>query len=146
MIKHIYGYQLCRIAVLGSMIFGLAACASQSETSYNKGLGADTKVVRGVNQTYCDATAIGNGSNPKVGKKEDMTNLSVSCSDNKKVSFDDLRAPLPSPHFCQTTIGKLRKKNKSVVIVSDPVPTNRYHCLLSRITPNQFVAGSKYWP
>lgn len=105
---------------------------------------ASTKIVRGANGGTCEATAIGNGNNPSVGVNEDLTNLSVSCSDQKGVSWSQLRAPLPNAHACVATLGDLRKRNKYVTIVGDPTDDNPYHCLLEDITPKQFVAGSNY--
>ncbi|WP_269530904.1 hypothetical protein [Chitinimonas sp. BJYL2] len=104
-----------------------------------------TKIVRGYNGgSPCAAATVGAGSMPSAGPKEDMSNLSVSCSDDKKVTWAQLREPLPNNHACVTTLDDLRKQNKYVTIVKDKTPDNAYHCVLSNITPTQFVNAAKH--
>lgn len=101
-------------------------------------------VVRGTNQPgNCVAQNVGNGNSPRVGVNELLTDLSVSCGDPAKVTIAQLKAPLPNAHACKSDLVKLRKKNKAVKLVKDPTGDNPYHCLLSDITPNEFVAGSQ---
>lgn len=106
-----------------------------------------TRIVRGYNGAApCNPTVIGQGSLPKAGVKEDMSNPSVSCSDDKHDDWKALRKPLPNPHACVTTLGDLRKWRREVTLVRDPTDTNPHHCVLSTITPKQFVSGSRYRP
>ena len=103
-----------------------------------------TKIVRGSNAVPCNAQAIGQGNSPPVRAAEDLTNLSVSCSDNKNVSYNELRNYLPHPHACGSTLDNLRKARRTVTIVSDPTNTNPYHCILSDITPEEFIRSIKW--
>lgn len=137
--------RLVKFSFVSLTIIVPTACAAPTSSGNDSVNHAWTKVVRGVNQTACIPANIGNGNDPSVGPKEDLTNLSVSCSADKKVTFQQLRAPLQNNHACRTTIGALRKQNRYVAIVADPIDGNPYHCLLSDITPNQFVQGAKYW-
>jgi len=61
------------------------------------------------------------------------------------VTDKDLKAPLrlPGRVFCVTTLKKLRKQRKEVTVVADETNDNPYHCLLSNITPKQFVAAAR---
>lgn len=102
------------------------------------------RIVRGVNGTFCDASAIGNGNDPNVGPKEDLTNLSVSCSKNKTDTVKDLRQFLPNAHACYSTLKDLRNARKDVTVVRDPETGNPFHCLLGTITPNQFISRSRF--
>ena len=102
------------------------------------------RVVRGVNGAYCDAAAIGSGNDPKVGVKDDLTNLSISCSENQTDTVKELRAFLPNAHICYSTLETLRKARREVTVVRDPKADNPFHCLLGTITPNQFVSRSRY--
>ena len=108
-----------------------------------------SKIVRAVNQqpsgNSCLPTVIGTGNDPAVGPSDDLTNLSVSCSDNEAVTFKQLEAPLAGPNrvYCVTTLSKLRQKRSEVTVVRDPTPQNQYHCLLATITPKQFVAATR---
>lgn len=105
------------------------------------------KIVRGFTPLApCTAQSIGAGSSPAAGPNEDMSNLSVSCSADKRVTWKQLRQPLPNPHACITTLGDLRKQRREVTVVKDPTPDNPYHCVLSTITPREFVSGSRYQP
>ncbi|QDH69079.1 hypothetical protein [Marilutibacter alkalisoli] len=105
------------------------------------------KIVRGYNGgPPCDPQTIGDGSAPKAGPDEDMSNLSVSCSADRNVGWTQLRANLPNPHACVATLGDLRKQRREVTIVRDPTDDNPHHCVLSTITPRQFVRGSRYQP
>ncbi len=99
-----------------------------------------TKIVRGANNCPLTAQSIGDGNNPKVGPNEPLTDLSVNASDDKKVSYTQLAANLPNPHYGFTTLGDLRKANKHILIVRDPLPGNPYHCLISVITPKQYAS------
>ena len=105
------------------------------------------RIVRGYNGgAPCDPTIIGAGSAPKAGPNEDMSNLSVSCSADGSVSWTRLREDLPNAHACVATLGDLRKQRREVTVVRDPTDDNPYHCVLSTITPRQFVSGSRYQP
>jgi len=108
---------------------------------------ASTKIVRAVNgkdNPICTANVIGTGNDPSVGPSDELTNLSVSCSDDRQVTYSQLKQPLGANRsFCITTLGELRDKNKEVLIVADPEAGNPFHCLLSHITPKQFVAATK---
>ncbi|MDH5824914.1 hypothetical protein QFW77_18265 [Luteimonas sp. RD2P54] len=105
------------------------------------------KIVRGFNGAApCNAKAIGAGSSPAADPDEDMSNLSVSCSDDRNVTFSQLRQPLPNAHACVTTLGDLRAQRRAVAVVKDPTDDNPYHCVLSTITPREFVSGSRYQP
>lgn len=99
-----------------------------------------TKIVRGANVCPLTARSVGDGNNPKVGPNEPLSDLSVNASDDKKVSYAELAAGLPNAHFGFTTLDDLRKANQFVLIVRDPLPNNQYHCLLSVITPKEFVS------
>jgi len=129
----------------------LSGCNSSSPTTISnyelmakKGSG-ELLIVRGYNGgSPCNAAVIGNGNSPSVGPKELLTNLSISCGDSKKVTYADLRAPLPSTHACVTYLRKLNDQNQDTQVVKDPIDGNRYHCLLSEITPKQFISGSKW--
>jgi hypothetical protein len=103
-----------------------------------------TKIVRGVNQMRCEAGPIGDGNDPQVGPNEPLTDLSVSCSDDRSVTLDQLRAPLLNPHICWSELEKLRRSNRHVLAVRAPTRDNPYHCLLSVITPKEFVSRS-FW-
>lgn len=104
-----------------------------------------TKVVRGYNNpSPCNASVIGTGNDPSVGPNQDLTDLSISCSDKDGVTVAQLRAPLPNPHLCYATLSMLRRARRDVAVVRDPTPTNPYHCLLMTITPNQFVSRAKW--
>ncbi len=129
----------CAAAILG----GSTAAMAGGSTPVTKGW---TKIVRGVNGTNCDATAIGSGNQPPAKPTEDLTDLSVSCSQDPKVTVTALRAPLPNAHACVTTLDALRRVRPNVTIVADPAPGNGYHCLLDNITPRQFVSGATYQP
>jgi hypothetical protein len=99
-----------------------------------------TKIVRGANSCPLTAQSVGDGNNPKVRPNEPLSDLSVNASDDKKVTYSTLAAGLPNPNYGFTTLGDLRKANKFVLIVRDPLPNNPYHCLLSVITPNEVVS------
>jgi len=102
-------------------------------------------IVRGYNgANFCDATIIGTGNSPTVKPQETLTNLSVNCGSSKNVTYKELRALLPNDHACITYLRKLRDQNNLTQIVKDPLPNNKYHCLLSELTPKQFVSGSKW--
>ncbi|MGE3538759.1 MAG: hypothetical protein AB7N91_15175 [Candidatus Tectimicrobiota bacterium] len=133
-------------AVATLLLLGMGSGPSTAGAAGKKAItSATTKIVRGYNMgTPCDAMTIGNGNNPKVGPGEDLTNLSVSCSDDDKVSYTQLRASLPNPHACVATLGDLRKSRKEVTIVAAPETDNLYHCILDNITPKQFISGSKW--
>jgi hypothetical protein len=104
-----------------------------------------TKILPGSNTNPCTAVAIGAGDSPQVGPTEPLNNLSVNCSDDKKMTYEGLRGKfLPHVHACGATLDDLRQKNRNVTIVGDPTPNNQYHCLLQGITPKQFVAAIKY--
>jgi len=103
-----------------------------------------TKIVRGSNALPCNAQTIGQGNSPSVGPKEDLTNLSVSCSDDKSVSYNELLNHLPHAHGCGSTLDDLRKARPSVTVVSDPTGGNPYHCILDNITPKEFISGIKW--
>jgi hypothetical protein len=134
-----------KISRLAIMMVCAMALPLAAQAAGNKAITkAQTKIVRGMNGLSCDATAIGNGNDPHVGPKTELTNLSVSCSDDTSVSYSQLRAPLPNPHACVSTLGSLRKQNRTVAVVRDGNNQNPYHCLLQNITPNQVVAGSKF--
>jgi hypothetical protein len=103
-----------------------------------------TKLVRGSNTNPCTAQAIGSGNVPPVGPTEDLTNLSVSCSEDKDVTYKELWDVLPQQHACGTTLADLRKERPDVTIVSDPTGANPYHCILDNITPREFVRAIKW--
>lgn len=104
---------------------------------------SSARIVRGSNNLPCRAQAIGQGNRPPVAPDEDLTNLSVSCSDNRSVSYLMLTNALPHPHGCGTTLGELRNARKDklpgVTLVADPTPDNPYHCILDNLTPQEFV-------
>ncbi len=108
-----------------------------------------TKIVRAVNQqpqgNSCLPDVIGTGNDPAVGPSTDLTNLSVSCSDDPAVTYGQLKAPLAGANrvYCVTTLSKLRKQRSAVTVVADPTVQNSYHCLLATITPKEFVAATK---
>lgn len=129
-----------RLVVVFASLIGLCAWAGSNTITADT-----TKIVRGFNAgAPCDPEKIGEGSSPKAGINEEMSNLSVSCSDDKRVTWQQLRAPLPNAHACIATLGDLRKRNKNITIVKDETRDNRYHCVLSNITPKQFVSGSRH--
>lgn len=138
------------VAALALVILGVTGCSGAPATAPPATDGSSpvtakwTKIVRGVNQTRCEAGPIGDGNNPRVGPDEPLTDLSVSCSDDKAVTIADLRAPLANPHICWSDLERLRKANRHVLVVSSPEDDNPYHCLLSVITPRQFVSRS-HW-
>jgi hypothetical protein len=99
-----------------------------------------TKIVRGANGCPLTAQSVGDGNNPKVRPSEPLTDLSVNASDDKKVTYSTLAAGLPNTNYGFTTLGELRKANKFVLIVRDPLPNNPYHCLLSVITPKEVIS------
>ncbi|RRH93905.1 hypothetical protein EH240_28580 [Mesorhizobium tamadayense] len=91
------------------------------------------------------AKRIGDGNNPKVDPSEDVDNLSVNCSDDKTVTESVLRSSLPAgTHIYSGTLETLRNSRKGVTLVRDPVPGNDYHCLLSNVTPKQFISGTSW--
>lgn len=127
-------------------VLSIQACSSNTNVAGASAGGPEEMlIVRGYNlNSPCDAAIIGTGNTPPVGPKEPLTDLSVSCGSSKKVTIQQLRQPLPNAHACVTFLRKLRDKNKLTQLVADPTPENQYHCLLSVITPNQFIAGSKW--
>lgn len=140
-----------QLPMLGVVLLVVLACVTQArQYPATQKLGDTpitakwTKVVRGVSGTACDAVRIGDGNQPKVGPREDLTDLSISCSDEKSVTLDKLRQPLPNPHICWSTLDDLRKARKEVTVVRDPTDGNPYHCLLATITPKEFVSRA-FW-
>ena len=131
------------VAGLIVLLQGCAGPRGDESTSIQRGkpITAEwTKIVRGANGCPLTAQSVGDGNRPKVGPRESLTDLSVNASDDKKVTYEDLAAGLAHAEYGFTTLGDLRKANKSVLIVRDPLPTNPYHCLLSVITPKEFVS------
>jgi hypothetical protein len=131
------------VAALVVLLQGCAGPRPDEPTSIQRGqpITAEwTKIVRGANDCPLTAKSVGDGNNPKVGPREPLSDLSVNASDDKKVTYAVLAAGLPNARYGFTTLGDLRKANKSVLIVRDPLPDNPYHCLLSVITPNEFVS------
>ena len=130
-----------------SLIGFMVSCAttpgpnSAAQLRGNKPITAKwTKIVRGANACPLTAQAVGQGNNPPVRAKEPLTDLSVIASDDKRVTYNQLAAYVPHANYGFTTLGDLRKANKHVLIVRDPLPNNPYHCLLSVITPKEFVS------
>ena len=133
-----------------SLLFGVLAVFLQScttnrnyETSFvgKKPITAAwTKIVRGANACPLSAKSVADGNNPKVGPNEPLTDLSVNASDDRRVTYKVLDAGLPNAYYGVTTLGDLRKANKFVLLVRDPLPGNPYHCLLSVITAKEFVS------
>lgn len=135
-----------KVPILAAGLFillqGCAAPRSAGPTSSRGGkpITAEwTKIVRGANGCPLTAQSVGDGNNPKVGPSEPLSDLSVNASDDKQVSYAELAGWLPNAHYGFTTLGDLRKGNKFVLIVRDPLPNNPYHCLVSVITPKEFV-------
>ena len=127
-------------------LFALQGCATKNSHEVSASIGGKpitagwTKIVRGANNRPLTAQSVGDGNNPKVGPKEPLTDLSVNASDDKSVDFKTLAAGLPNPYYGATTLDDLRKSNKMVLLVRDEKPGNKYHCLLSVITPAEFVS------
>lgn len=147
---------LCAAILVAATAIGASAALGKGGTPITAGT---SKIVRGVNFTFVGGQAqlangnvvtpadeIGKGNNPTVTAKEDLDNLSVSCSDDKSATVDALRANLPNPHIYWTTLGDLRNKRKEVTLVRDPTDDNPNHCLLGTITPKQFISGANYKP
>ena len=93
------------------------------------------KIVRGV--TDCPLTAKKIADADDISVKQPLNSLSINASDDRNISYQDLAANLPHNNFAYTTLGELRKRNKHLLIVSDPVKGNSYHSLLSVITPEE---------
>jgi len=141
------GFTLCfAAAVLFTTVSGsLSSVNAAGEKPISAG---HTKIVRAVNLregNICIPKVIASGNTPPVKEDEELTDLSVSCSDDRAVDYVELEKPLAKDDrgYCLTTLKRLRDKNRSVKIVSNPTDDNPYHCLLSDITPKQFVAAVK---
>ncbi len=128
---------LANIFVAGSIV-----CAFAGERVTNP----RALVVRGVNGGTCDAAGIGAGSDPKVGVNTEVQNLSVNCSPDGKTAINSLRTTIPNPHICWAKLEDLEKRNANIMVVTDRVIGNEYHCLVSDITPNQMVKALHYRP
>ncbi|HEY3597801.1 MAG TPA: hypothetical protein VGL08_09865 [Paraburkholderia sp.] len=133
--------RLSSIAAVCALSLFSTVCAAQGNKPITSG---NAQIVRGVNPTSCDAANIGTGNNPPVGPRGDLDNLSVSCTDDPRVTVTELRENLPNPHACVATLSSLRSARRDVLLVRDPTNDNPYHCQLSTITPNQFVSGAKF--
>ncbi len=141
---------VCRMTSL-LVVFLLAGCDQPAKSSSGNSIVSKSaategwiRVVRGVNGGFYSAAAIGNGNDPRVKPTEDLTNLSVSCSDNKSDTVKDLQQYLTNANICYSTLRDLRKSWREVVVVRDPTAANPYHCLLGTITPNEFVSRTHY--
>ncbi|MFY2561235.1 hypothetical protein ACN469_26780 [Corallococcus terminator] len=101
-------------------------------------------IVRGMNGTTCGAQSIGAGSTPQVNVTTEVQNLSVSCSEDRKVTLDMLRKPLVNPHICWAKLEELEARSADIIVSTDPTGDNPYHCVVSDITPNQMVQALHY--
>lgn len=124
--------------VMGVLIFAPSAMAESVSP-----VTADvTLIVRGIHGASCDARAIGAGSTVRAGKE--VEKLGVSCSDDPSVGPEVLRKSLGGAHACVVLLGGLRQVAPGVRLVRDPTESDPYHCLLSGVTPNQFVSRATW--
>jgi hypothetical protein len=103
-----------------------------------------TLIVRAIHGSSCDARAIAAGSSPKVAPEEEVEKLSVSCSDDASVGWSELRRGMGGAHACVVVLGDLRQAAPGLRVVRDPTPSDPYHCLVSGVTPNQFVSRASW--
>src|SRR3954454_1755268 len=118
---------------MGALSFGGAAWADSSVPV----TADDTRIVRAVQGTSCDARVIGAGSMPKASPEENVEGLSVSCTNDPEVGLDALRKAMPKTHACVLVLNDLRQVAPGIRLVRDPNTENPYRCKLSRVTPNQ---------
>jgi hypothetical protein len=103
-----------------------------------------TLIVRAIHGTSCDARALGAGSSPKAAAGEEMEKLIVSCSDDPAVGWSALQRGLGGAHACRVVLGDLRQIAPGVRVVRDPTESDPYRCVLSGVTPNQFVSHATW--
>ncbi len=125
---------------MGAFSFGSAAWADTTVPVTAN----DTRIVRAVHGTSCDARVIGAGSTPRAASNEVLEELSVSCSNDPEVGLDALRQAMPATHACVVVLSDLRKVAPGLRLVRDPSSENPYRCKLSRVTPNQFVSRASW--
>lgn len=126
--------RIAYLLALPALIINFTALADERVTA------PQALIVRGQNGgAPCDAQAIGNGSVPKVNVTTDVQSLSVNCSANSKDDINTLRANLPQANICWAKLEELEQRNASVVVQTNPIPGNPYHCLIGGITPTEMV-------
>lgn len=128
------------LALLASAI-PFAAMAGERVTSRT------ALIVRGENNAgSCVAASIGAGSNPQVGVNTDVQNLSVNCSPDGKTDVSKLAKSLPQAHSCWAKLEELEARNSNVIVATDPIDGNPYHCLVRDITPTEMAKALHYKP
>jgi len=103
-----------------------------------------TLVARAIHGASCDARAIGAGGRRRAAAKDEVEKLSVSCSDDPSVGMEVLRKGLGGSHACVVVLGDLRQAAPNVRLVRDPTASDPYRCLLSGVTPDQFVSRAAW--
>lgn len=56
-----------------------------------------------------------------------------------KIGVNVPRTAIPKRPICWAKLEDLETRNARIMVVTDPVQGNVYHCLVSDITPNQMV-------
>ena len=126
--------------VMGVLIFAPSAMAEPVSP-----VTADvTLIARPIHGAGCDVRTIAAGSSPRVTAAEEVEKLSVSCSDDPSVGWRELRKGLGGAHACVVVLGDLRQVAPGVRVVRDPTASDPNHCLLSGVTPNQFVSRATW--
>ncbi len=130
------------LVLAATLLAGSTVCTLAGERVTNP----RAVVVRGMNAAFYDANSIGAGSDPKVGVNTDVQNLSVNCGPDGKTGVDQLRTTIPNPHICWAKLEDLEARNSAVILATDPLPNNGYHCLIRDITPNEMRKALHYKP
>ncbi|MDD1781666.1 hypothetical protein LRP49_10715 [Enterovibrio sp. ZSDZ35] len=130
-------YRLSTKCILAAPVLAmlLTGCTKQESDTQELALGANPPLKTGlvVRAGQCSATAFKNGSGVHVGSDGNtISGLSVNCTTNtsNKAAYASYLTGIGGySQYCVSTIAGLNKAGAKVV--TDPIPGNPEHCLLS---------------